>query len=165
LEKAPQLDLYVQARGAFSNVMFPAMGNHECTGYTASNCGSGNPDGVTENYTAFLGQMLAPLGQSKPYYSIDVNGSNGAWTAKFVFIAGNAWDSGQSSWLDTTLAQSTTYTFILRHEPAAASTAPGVTPSEQIMAKHPYTLAIVGHTHTYQRGGARRSSSAMAARR
>jgi hypothetical protein len=154
-QATPQLNLYVQARGGFPNTMFPAMGNHECTGYTASNCGSGNTDGVTENYTAFLSQMLAPLGQSKPYYSINVNGTGGAWTAKFVFVAANAWDAAQSSWLDSTLSQTTTYTFILRHESASANTAPGVTPSEQIMAKHPYTLSIVGHTHTYEKSGAK----------
>ena len=34
-------------------------------------------------------------------------------------------------------------------------TAPGVTPSENIMAMHPYTLSIVGHTHTYERSGPR----------
>lgn len=27
--------------------------------------------------------------------------------------------------------------------------APGVAPAEEIMAKHPYTLSFVGHTHTY----------------
>jgi hypothetical protein len=152
---APQLNLYIQARGGFPNTMFPAMGNHECTGYTASNCGSGNTDGVTENYTAFLGQMLQPLGQSLPYYVIHVNGTNNAWTAKLVFVAANAWDSAQSSWLDSTLAQTTTYTFVIRHEPASANTAPGVSAAEQIMAKHPYTLSIVGHTHTYSKSGAK----------
>ena len=151
---APQLSLYASARGNFSNVMFPAMGNHECTGYTASNCGSGNADGVTENYTAFLG-MLQPLGQTNPYYAINVNDTAGTWTAKFVFIAANAWTSAQSSWLDSTLAQPTTYTFVVRHEPAAANTAPGVSPSEQIMAKYPYTLSIVGHSHTYNKSGAK----------
>lgn len=151
----PQLDLYLQARAGYAGTMFPAMGNHECTGYTASNCGQGNTDGVTENYTAFLSQMLGPIAQPKPYYAINVSGTGGAWTAKLVFVAGNAWDSGQSTWLASTLAQPTTYTFILRHEPASASTAPGVGPSEQIMAKYPYTLAIVGHTHTYQKSGAR----------
>ncbi len=151
----PQLNLYEGARNAFPNVMFPAMGNHECNGYTASNCGSGNTDGVTENLTAFLSTMLAPIGQTDPYYSINIDGTGNAWTAKFVFIAANAWDSAQSSWLDTTLAQATTYTFIVRHEAASANTAPGVTPSETIMAKHPYTLAIVGHTHTYEKSGAK----------
>jgi hypothetical protein len=150
---APQLDLYMGARAGFSNVMFPAMGNHECTGYTASNCGSGNSDGVTENYTAFLGQMLQPIGQTSPYYVININGTGGAWTAKFVFVAANAWTSAQSSWLETTLAVPTTYTFLLRHESASANTAPGVSPAEAIMAKYPYTLSIVGHTHTYQKSG------------
>jgi hypothetical protein len=151
----PQIDLYVTARSNFSNIMFPAMGNHECTGYTNSNCGSGNADGVTENYTTFLTQLLKPLSQTSPYYSINVNSSSGAWTAKFVFVAANAWTSAQSSWLSTTLAQPTTYTFILRHESASANTAPGVTPSEQIMTQYPYTLAIVGHTHDYEKSGAK----------
>jgi hypothetical protein len=152
---APQMNLYITARGGFSNVMFPAMGNHECTGYTDSNCGSGNSDGVTENYTTFMTQMLQPLGQTNPYYSININSSSGAWTAKFVFIAANAWTSAQSTWLTSTLAQTTTYTFIMRHEAASANTAPGVTPSEAIMAKYPYTLAIVGHTHDYEKSGAK----------
>jgi hypothetical protein len=41
----------------------------------------------------------------------------------------------------------------VRHESASANQAPGVDPSEQIMAQHPYTLAIVGHTHTYEHSG------------
>jgi hypothetical protein len=150
---SPQLDLYVTARGNYSNTMFPAMGNHECTGYTASNCGSGNSDGITENYTAFLTQMLQPLGQTNPYYAININGTG--WTSKFVFVAANAWTSAQSSWLSSTLAQPTTYTFILRHESASANTAPGVSPAEQIMSGYPYTLSIVGHTHTYQKSGSK----------
>ena len=28
--------------------------------------------------------------------------------------------------------------------------APGVGPAEKIMAKYPYTLSFVGHTHTYE---------------
>ena len=100
------------------------MGNHECTGYTDSNCGSGNSDGVTNNYTAFLSQMLGPIGQTSPYYAINVNATDGSWTAKFVFIAANAWDSTQSSWLTTTMAKTTTYTFVIRHEAAEANTAP-----------------------------------------
>lgn len=154
-QASPQLNLYITARSNFSNLMFPAMGNHECTGYTASNCGSGNTDGLTENYNAFLSMMLKPLGQSNPYYAINVNSSSGAWTAKFVFVAANAWTSAQGSWLQSTLAQPTTYTFLIRHEPASANTAPGVSPAEQIMSKYPYTLSIVGHTHTYEKSGAK----------
>ncbi len=146
-QAAPQLAFYMGARKQFSGTLFPAMGNHECTGATDSNCASS----PTENYNAFMTTMLGPIGQTKPYYVINVTSSTaGAWTAKFVFIAANAWDSTQSAWLDTTLAQTTTYTFIIRHEEASASPAgPGQAPSETIMAKHPYTLAIVGHSHTY----------------
>jgi hypothetical protein len=39
---------------------------------------------------------------------------------------------------------------VVRHESVTANTAPGVTPSEAILANHPWTLKIVGHTHTYQ---------------
>ena len=144
-QAAPQLNLYLNAQAQFKNIAFPAMGNHECTGATDSNCATK----ATENSTAFMTQMLGPIGQTKPYYAINVNASDNSWTAKFVFIAANSWDSAQSSWLDSTLSQSTTYTFIIRHEPANANTAPGVTPSEAIIGSHPYTMKIVGHSHTY----------------
>jgi len=144
-----QLTAYLNARGSYGGVQFPAMGNHECTGATASNCGSGNKDGVTSNYSAFMSLLLGPLGKTTPYYAVDVNATDASWTAKFVFVAANAWDSAQSAWLASTLAQQTTYTFIVRHEPASATTAPGVTPAETIMKSYPYTLSIVGHSHEY----------------
>jgi hypothetical protein len=148
-QQGPQLDLYLGARAGFHNVAFPAMGNHECTGYTDSNCGQGNPDGLTLNYTTFMTRMIAPLGVTEPYYTVNVASTTGAWTAKLVFVAANAWDAAQSTWLDGELAKPTTYTFLVRHESVNADTAPGVTPSEAILAKYPYTLAIIGHTHTY----------------
>ncbi len=146
-EAPKQFALYAQARSKYSGIEFPAMGNHECTGATTSNCAST----VTNNYTAFMSTMLGPIQKTKPYYSINVAATDASWTAKFVFVAANAWDSTQANWLDTTLAQSTTYTFVIRHESNTASTAPGVTPSKQIMANHPLTLLIVGHEHTYSR--------------
>lgn len=148
-QASAQLAKYAAAKATYAGLQFPAMGNHECTGATASNCGSGNQNGITNNYTAFLNTLLAPIKKTSPYYSINVDSPTNAWTAKFVFVAANAWDSAQSSWLDTTLAQSTTYTFVVRHEPASANTAPGVSPAQTIMAKHPYTLSIVGHSHEY----------------
>jgi hypothetical protein len=154
-EGSAQLDLYLSARSKFSGVLFPAMGNHECTGYTNSNCGPGNADGVTNNYTAFLSKLLAPVAQTSPYYEIDIAASDGTWTAKFLFVAANAWTQTQAAWLDQAMSRQTTYTLVLRHEPAAANTAPGVLPSENIMGSHPYTLAIVGHTHIYARSGPR----------
>jgi hypothetical protein len=152
---APQLDLYLAARAKYAGTWFPALGNHECTGAVVSNCGAGTTDGVTKNYEAFVSKMLGPIAKTDPWYSFRVDASDGAWTSKFVFVAANAWTPTQAAWLDATMAVSTTYTFVIRHEPSAATTAPGVSPSEAIMAKHPYTLAIVGHTHTYERKSTR----------
>ncbi|MGO8994787.1 MAG: hypothetical protein ACLQVI_15835 [Polyangiaceae bacterium] len=154
-QSAPQIDLYLAARAKFPGVFFPAMGNHECTGATASNCGSGNTDGVTTNYTNFLNMLLAPIKQTSPYYSININAIDGSWTSKFVFIAANAWDSAQSSWLTGVMAQPTTYTFVLRHESTGTSGPPGVSPSDTIIDAYPYTLLIVGHTHTYEHPSAK----------
>jgi len=148
-QSSAQLALYEAARAMYSGVTYPAMGNHECTGYTNSNCGSGSSSGITTNYSNFLSTMLGPIGQTKPYYSININATDGSWTSKFVFVAANAWDSAQSSWLSSTLGVRTTYTFVLRHESDSANTAPGVTPSQSIIAANPLTLEIVGHSHTY----------------
>jgi hypothetical protein len=153
-EASPQLDMYLAARALYSGTMFPALGNHECTGATASNCGTGNASGVTRNYSAFLSKMLAPLGKAQPYYTINVNAADGSWTSKLLFVAANAWDAAQAAWFAAAMAQPTTYTFVIRHEPAATSGAPpGVAASEKVMAQYPYTLAIVGHTHTYRKSG------------
>jgi predicted phosphodiesterase len=152
-QAAPQLDLYLTARSKFSNIVFPTMGNHECTGAVTSNCGTGNAEGLTNNYSAFLSKLLAPLGQTTPNYVIDINATDNSWTSKFVFVAGNAWSSSDATWLENALSKTTTYTFVVRHEPKAASNAPGCKGSEAIMANHPYTLAIVGHTHTYGKTG------------
>jgi hypothetical protein len=148
-EAGPQVDMYLAARAAFSNVVFPALGNHECTGATASNCGAGNKDGVTTNYSIFLTKMLAPLGVTRPYYTVEVGSKSRTWTAKFVFVAANAWDAAQASWLDGELSRATTYTFVVRHEGKSATEAPGVAPSQAIMDRHPYSLALVGHAHTF----------------
>ncbi len=148
-EASTQIGLYMGARAKYSGAFFPAMGNHECTGATASNCGPGSADGTTNNYTAFLTQMLGPIGKTQPYYAVNVSAIDASWTAKLVLIAANAWSPAQATWLETTLAAPTTYTFIVRHEPKNNTQAPGVAPSEAIMAQHPYTLSIVGHTHSY----------------
>jgi hypothetical protein len=156
-QAAPQLDKYLEARALFSNGVFYSLGNHECTGGVASNCGPGNADGMTNNYKAFLDKLIKPLGLGEPYYAVRVNATDGSWTAKFVFVAANAWSSAQSTWLSKELGKPTTYTFIMRHEGKGVTDAPGVTPSNQIMAKHPYTLLIVGHAHSYAKLTAQRT--------
>ncbi len=146
----PQLDLYLQARALYSGTVFFTMGNHECNGHTTSNCGSGNADGLTGAYTQFKNKLLSSIGQSNPYYSINVAATDGSWTAKLVFVAANFWSSTQQTWLQNTLAQPTTYTFVMRHEQVSASTAPGVTPSQTIINQYPLTTLIVGHAHTLE---------------
>ncbi len=154
-EGATQLDLYLGARANFTNPLFPTMGNHECTGFTNSNCGAGNPDGLTNNYNSYLAKLLAPINQTNPYYEIDVNAPDGSFSSKFLFVAANFWTQAQANWLDRAMSRATTYTFLVRHESASVTTPPGVTPSENIMLNHPYTLSLVGHTHTYEHSRAR----------
>jgi hypothetical protein len=154
---AAQVAIYMQSRQAYSGAFFPAMGNHECGvsgGFTTSdnnNCGPGNQGGVTTNYNAFVNEMLAPISQTLPYYSINVNATDGSWTAKFVITAANSWSTAQATWLQTTLAQPTTYTFVVRHEPSDATppVPPGVAGVDAILPSYPYTLIIEGHNHTY----------------
>jgi hypothetical protein len=150
-----QLDLYLTARAKYSGPLFPVMGNHECTGGTASNCGFGAVDGTTNNYRAFVSKLLGPLHRTLPYYEVDVAETDRRWTAKFLLLAANAWSAAQAQWFEEAMRRPTTYTFVIRHEPAAAIAAPGVVPSEVIMGRYPYTLCIAGHTHTYERSGPR----------
>ena len=129
---------------------FPAMGNHECTGATASNCGAGASDGITKNMADFIDTMLSPISMSTPYYTQHVTASDGSWTAKFVFVACNAWNSTQASWLSGELAKSSTYTFVVRHESVSAVSQTPCSQSQTIIDANPLTLLIVGHTHEYR---------------
>ena len=154
-QAAPQLDLFLQAAKGFPGQLFPAMGNHECAGKSSTNCGPGNTDGTTENYTAFLQTMLGGVGlsQTEPYYSVNLGSSDptNPWTAKIVVIAANAWDQAQQSWLTNVMQQATTYTFVVRHEPTTNdATAPGGPASDAILQSSNYTLLFTSHTHTYQ---------------
>ncbi len=151
----PQYDDYMTARANFGGRYLPTMGNHECNGFTDSNCPIGSFTGMTQDY---VNTILQPSsGQTSPYYSVLYSATDGSWTAKFIFTAANAWDSTQNTWLSNTLNVNTTYTFIIRHEPANDARAPGVTPSENLMAPafnagH-LTLSITGHTHLVQLPG------------
>jgi hypothetical protein len=126
------------------------MGNHECNGYTDSNCGPNNPDGEPANYTEFMSRMVMPLGETQPYYIERFAASDGSWSAKFIFVAANAWGATQNAWVNLMETEPTTYTFVLRHEPPESNTAPGVGPTTLIAARFPLTMLITGHTHTYQ---------------
>jgi hypothetical protein len=147
-EQATQLGDYNTARMGYSGVYWPAMGNHECTGYTASECGSGNTDGITDNYCAWAGLFLTPIGESQPYYSRTITANDGSWTAHFIFVALNYWSSTQQSWLTQQLAQSATYTFVIHHENSSAGSPSPLSTVEQ-MERSVETLSIVGHSHTW----------------
>ncbi len=146
---------YMTARKQYTGTYLPTMGNHECNGFTDSNCPIGSFTGMTQDY---VNTILTPsTGQSSPWFSALYLANDGSWSAKFIFVAANAWDTKQQLWLQSTLAVSTTYTFIVRHEPANDARAPGVTPSENMMSSAfnagTLTLSITGHTHLVQLPG------------
>jgi len=144
------MGVYLGARAAYSGTVFYAMGNHECTGQTSSNCGPAGVDGLTHNYQSFLGDMLSTIGQTAPYYAVRVDATDGSWTSKIVFAAPNAWSPAQDSWLRTALATPTTYTFVVYHEPSDTSSGPpGLAPINAIVASANVTLRVTGHSHTY----------------
>jgi hypothetical protein len=149
-----QIDLYYQATTGFSGPVYPALGNHECGTRTSSNCGPAGHEGLTPNYQAFLG-LLGKLGlpNDKAYYTRELTSSDPAhpWTAKLVLIAANAWDDAQAAWLEKALTEATTYTLVVRHEPDDANAQCfGCGASDAIVKRHPYTLLLTGHEHTFR---------------
>jgi hypothetical protein len=147
-EGAKQLAIYMQAASQVSIPLWPAMGNHECTGATASNCGPENGN-ITANYNDFISSMMTPIGETLPYYTRRVDAKDGSWTSKFVYVAPNAWGPIESAWFRQQLSVPTTYTFVVHHEPSAATQAPGMSEVNSITQSNAVTLSIVGHTHTW----------------
>jgi hypothetical protein len=144
----PQIALYAQAAQQFTGgPIFADMGNHECTGATASNCATT----ATSNYQAYLSTMVKPLGKDLPYYTVPFTAADGSFTAKLIIVACNAWDQTQKTWLDGELAKQTTYTIVSRHQPSSATAGPCVGDVDALLAQHPYDLLIVGHSHTFAR--------------
>lgn len=141
-----QIALFKQAEANFTNPIYLGMGNHECNGYTDSNCPLFNE---YPNVKAYM-EML-PATVKTPYYRIDFDTPAGK--AKLIFVAANAWSTTQEAWLTAQLADATKYTFVIRHEPynGPHDTAPGAGPSEMLLAPGNYTLELLGHTHEYKR--------------
>src|SRR5262249_48340167 len=102
------------------------------------------------NMTEFINMMLSPNNIDTPYYVEHISPTDNSWTAKFVFVACNAWSSAQATWLEHTLTPTTTYTFVVRHESNYAVSQTPCMQSESIINAHPLTLLIVGHTHEYR---------------
>lgn len=144
-----QFQKYITARSNYRGLVFPALGNHECTGATVGNCAPGTS---TNNLTAFRAALLQPIGKTELYYAFDVNDVAGHWTSKFIVAACNAWDSTQQTWLTQQLARPTTFTFVIRHEALGVS-APCTTPMDALLRQSPPTMMLVGHTHTFSHSG------------
>ena len=143
-EVTTQMSLVLAAEAPYHGAIYHTLGNHECTGATASNCPNGDE---TPNVRAFMANLV-PKSATKPWYRVDVNTAHGK--AKILFVAANAWSDEQASWLTTQMADPTTYTFAVRHEPPSEPSAPGVGPSEAILHAAPLTLELLGHYHSYQ---------------
>jgi len=148
----PQFNDFMTARANFANTFLPAQGNHECITSTTGNCPVGSYSGLMQDYMNII--VTPSTSQSMPYYSALYQANDNSWSAKVVLVAANAWDSAQSAWLQATLNVPTTYTFVVRHEPANDTRGPGVTPSESMyqsaFAAGRLTLSITGHTHLVQ---------------
>ncbi len=153
-EQQTQLGYYQAARQLYSGVYWPAMGNHECDGYTNSNCGPGSSyptPTVTANFTVWAGLFLQPIGESAPNYVRNVKAPDNSWTAKFIFAAPNYWNpSTQPQWFSSALAASSTYTFVIHHEDKGAPSAPASLSGIESAESGHETLSIVGHNHLWQ---------------
>lgn len=147
---AAQLAIYRAASNHFQGPMFPTLGNHECTSSTTINCVGTKAKSTL--YQAYLNQFIGPMGYSLPYYAFDISGPQGAFTAKFIVTACNAWDDVQRDWVETQLKRPSTYTIVVRHIPLGVG-APCTLEMDPLLAKYPYTVLLVGHSHTVAQSG------------
>jgi hypothetical protein len=145
-----QLDLLLQAEARFSGPVFHAMGNHECTTASTSNCPLGTESAGLRAFRTRLIPMRTAL-----YYDWSTPTPHG--NAHFIMTAPNAWSPEQQTWLDAALAMpDQMYTFVVAHEPPTSNTIPpGTMPIEASMNMHPggVTLRLYGHVHFYRHTG------------
>jgi hypothetical protein len=145
-----QLDLLLAAERRFSGRVYHAMGNHECTTASTSNCPTGNESTLVQ---AFHTRLIPD--RAAPYY--DWTTPTPLGDAHFVVTAPNAWSDAQAAWLTTALAASgVRYTFVIAHEPPTSTTVPpGTAPIEMAMnaSASPVTLRLYGHVHYYRHMG------------
>ncbi len=155
-QAAAQAQLYVDAGQRFPGQVYPAMGNHECDWSTSNDDCFGQAN--NPNFTAYLQGILGGFGlpATSPYFVVLFSSSDPTrpWTAKFVFMAPDYWDTSgntQEIWLEKVLAQPTTYTFLVRHQPTDNSAnAPGVAESDALLQTYPFTIKLTGHSHSYK---------------
>ncbi len=148
----------VYTKAATPRPVYYALGNHEALGWTDLYTINYNE---TPNIKEYLKLMLPA--NLKPYYSFtmqipSMTAMGKMKTAKFVFIAPNAWSDDQSIWLTQTMRAATDYTFVVRHEAndQHGCDAPGMLEQNTLLGVdnpvgRKYTLLIQGHEHEYRR--------------
>ncbi len=139
------LQLYTGATAALGSPWYMTMGNHECWD-NKSLCGAS--DVVT---SVFLGYLQKTVSTQVPYYTFDVATPSGV--ATFVVVADTAWDSVESSWLDSALTHGdgSAYTIIAKHVPSSNTTDFPTNAAEmQIIEAHKFALLVDSHAHLYQ---------------
>ena len=147
---AAQLAVYLQATQLFNGPLYPSMGNHECNGYTDSQCGPNGTEGITRSYLGFLQQLISPLGIDRPYYRVLFQARDGSWTEQGRRHRRQRLGQHPGGLSAAALSLPTTYTFVVRHEPSEdAPDLASIGASDRILAGYPWTLLLVGHTHTY----------------
>jgi hypothetical protein len=142
---AAQVGMLLAAESRFGGHVFHSLGNHECTGASASNCPLGNE-------TAQMRAFRANLAPSYPAPYFDWVVTTALGDAHFIATAPNAWSPTQQAWLDRALARPARYTIVIAHEPPGNREAPGSVAIESAVAARPggVTLRLYGHTHEYR---------------
>jgi hypothetical protein len=140
-----QMSFYLAAVAQGPSPWWMTMGNHECGNnvYPYACFVSGPHDA---NFAAYMSALKRP----QPYYFNDVQTSTGL--ARFVIIADDSWDSTQSAWLSSTLADADArakYTIVARHHPVQGSRT-GLPEIVSILRQHKYALILTAHNHDYE---------------
>ncbi len=141
-----QIQMLQGAEENLGKPIFHTLGNHECNSFTDVNCPMLNESVNIKTYMKDL-MPWSPV----PWYHFVVHTALG--DAKFLFIAVNAWNDDQATWLKDAVAIPTRYTFVVRHHPTPdagkPSMAEGIQASNDILDGHPVTLFLYGHVHEY----------------
>ena len=140
-----QVTMLLAAESRFRGHVFHSMGNHECTGASASNCPLGSETAQIRVYRT----RLAPA-YATPYFDWVITTDLG--DAHFIATAPNAWSASQQAWLDRALARPALYTIVIAHEPPGDRQAPGSVAIESAVSARAggVTLRLYGHTHEYR---------------
>jgi hypothetical protein len=144
-EAVEQMGFYMSGIATGPATWWMTMGNHECGSNTYPySCFVGGAHDA--NFSAYMSALARPV----PYYFTDVTTSQGL--ARFVMIADDSWDSTQSAWLKSTLADADAhakYTIISRHHPVQG-TRTGASEILSILQDHKYTMVLTAHNHDYE---------------